>query len=134
MISHFRVLLIEEDDAEYLLVKNLLSEISSVQIALDRAATCESGLEAIYRSTHDVVLLDYSPETRIGVDFLREATAKGCSIPVILLTGRDCSGIDFRTLESGVSDILDKGRLTADLLERSIRCSIEKRRAELELV
>ncbi len=134
MKSHFRVLLIEKDDDEYLLVKKLLSEISSVQIALDRAATCESGLEAIGRSEHDVVLLDYSPGTRAGGDLLREVAAKHCSIPVILLAGSDCGGIDFGALEPGVSDILDKGRLTADLLEHSIRCSIQKRRSELEIV
>src|SRR5205823_5004967 len=68
-----------------------------------------------------------------GLDLLAEARRRGCGGPVILLTGQNDWEVDLAAMESGAADFLEKGRLDATLLERSIRYTLQQRRHEADL-
>jgi len=55
------------------------------------------------------------------------------AVPVIFLTGHADYGVDVEAMRAGASDYLVKGQISADLLERSIRYAIERRRLEHQL-
>lgn len=131
--SHLKILVIEDDEDDFVIIKNLLQEIGSPRFDLDLAQTYDSGVEAICRAEHDAVLLDYYLGERNGLDLLREVAAKGCPVPIILLTGLEDSAVDIDAMNAGAADYLTKGQITSNLLERSIRYSISRKRAELEL-
>ena len=70
---------------------------------------------------------------RTGLELLAEAMQRTCHGPVILLTGQSMLEIDMAAMEQGVADYLEKGRLDATILERSIRYAIQQARYEAEL-
>ncbi|MFZ2446261.1 MAG: PAS domain S-box protein [Syntrophobacteraceae bacterium] len=126
------VLLIEKDESEYALVRGLLSESPFTEFKLDWVTSFEAGLEAVCLPCHDAVLVDYTLGERTGIDFLAEAGRKGCDPPMILLRGPD-GEVDSQALDVGAVDCLTKGEISREVLERTIRYAIERKKVEREL-
>ena len=114
-----RVLLVEDDEDDYVIIRYLLAEIE--EFDLEWVTDYGDALEAIAREEHDVCLLDYRLGERSGLELLREASARGYGIPMILLTGQGSREVDLQAMEAGAADYLIKGRIDAHLLERAIR-------------
>jgi PAS domain S-box-containing protein len=129
-----RVLLVEDDEDDYFLAKELFSEFKGWHVHLDWMKNFGSGLEAISRGVHDVCLVDYRLGAQNGIELLRTALERGCKAPIILLTGQGEHQIDLEAMRAGASDYLVKGRLDSGLLERSIRYALERKRAAARAV
>lgn len=129
-----RVLIADDDEDDYVLTRDLLLRIGRPRIQLDWTPTYEGALEAIERNQHDVYLFDYHLGHADGLQLLREAIARGCKAPIILLTGNDNWETDVEAMKAGAADYLVKGQLDARLLERSIRYALERTRAQAELL
>lgn len=128
-----RVLLIEDQETDYLLTRRMLSLIEGQSFELEWAASYQAGLEAIRLGVHDVCLLDYRIGESDGLELLKEARNAGCNAPVILLTGMGDYRVDLEAMRLGAADFLVKDQLTPALLERSIRYAIEQARTLEEL-
>jgi len=124
-----KVLLVEDDEDDYIITRSLLSEISGKRYTLDWVKTFDAGLAAMLRNQHDVCLVDYRLGARNGVELLQTALERGCQTPIILLTGAGEHQVDLEAMQAGASDYLVKGRLEADWLERSIRYAMQRKRA-----
>src|SRR5437763_481272 len=129
-----RVLLVEDDEDDYLLTRDLLRDIPGGHFTLDRAATYEAGLEAVGRNEHDVCLIDYRLGEHTGLELVREAVRRGCRAPLILQTGVSDPEVDREAMRAGAVDFLVKDRLDPQTLERAIRYAIAQKRAENELL
>ncbi|MCI0366112.1 MAG: PAS domain S-box protein, partial [Phycisphaerales bacterium] len=127
--ERLKVLLVEDDEDDYILARGLLAEIKGSRFKLDWISTYEEGLKAMVANKHDVCLVDYRLGARNGIDLLRAAQEQGCQAPIILLTGQGEHEIDLMAMKAGAADYLVKGRLDSGLLERSIRYAIERKRA-----
>ena len=126
--GRLKVLLVEDDEDDYVLLRDLLSEIEGARFDLEWVKTFAAGLEAIRRNEHDVYLLDHYLGPRTGLELLRRAVEMGCQAPVIMLTGLGGHEIDLKAMQAGASDYLVKGRIDERLLERSIRYSLRHKR------
>src|SRR5258708_6973551 len=124
-----KILVVEDDEDDYIIARDLLSEIPGYRVALDWANTYASGLEAMVLNQHEVVLVDYRLGAENGVALLRAALERGCQAPVILLTGAGQHEIDIEAMQAGAADYLVKAELRADTLERSIRYAVQRKRA-----
>ncbi|AFZ11945.1 PAS/PAC sensor hybrid histidine kinase [Crinalium epipsammum PCC 9333] len=125
-----RVLLVDDDEDDYILTAEWLSEIQRAKFTLEWVATYDAALEIIAKKEHDVYLLDYRLGEYNGLELLQEAIALGCQAPIILLTGQGDHEIDLIAMKAGAADYLDKSKLGAQLLERSIRYAIERKQSE----
>ena len=125
-----RILLVDDDEDDYLITEDHLLEIASRSFQLDWAPDYATAVEAIARQEHDVYLIDYRLGQETGLDLLRWAMANGYKTPFILLTGQGDHQIDLEAMEAGAADFLVKGQIDARLLERSIRYAVERHRAE----
>ena len=128
----FRLLLIEDDENDYRLIRTRLSK-SFEGVNLDWANSYEGGLDALCRVDYDACLLDYALGDRTGLDLLTEAREKGAGAALILLTGHGGSEIALKAIEAGASDYLAKDEINSGALERSIRYAVERKKAEVEL-
>lgn len=128
-----RILLVEDDEEDYLITRGLLGEIQTWRVKLEWVSSFEAGLEQIEGRRHDVCLIDYRLGARDGLELLRSATERGCGAPMILLTGLDDHEIDMAAMKAGAADYLCKARIDAELLERSIRYALEHHRAQVML-
>jgi len=125
-----RILLVDDDEDDYVLVRNMLSEALSSKHQLEWLSTYDAALEAMKQGQHDVYLLDYRLDKRSGMELLQEAMKSGCRAPIIFLTGHGDYEIDLEAMKSGAADYLLKDQINPVLLERSIRYAIERRRTE----
>jgi signal transduction histidine kinase len=123
-----RLLLVEDDEDDYILVKKFLSEGSSLKYTLDWVDTYEEGLSALNQGNHEVCLLDYRLGGRNGLDFLQESQEGGSQVPIIILTGQGNQDIDLEAMRLGAADYLIKDQINSDQLARSIRYAIEHKR------
>ncbi len=123
-----RVLLVEDDEDDYFLTRELLAEIPGAGFELEWAAGYDAGAEAVRADRHDVYLFDYRLGEHDGLELLRAAVARGCRAPAILLTGQGEREVDLEAMKAGAADYLVKGRIDADALDRAIRYAIERKR------
>ena len=128
-----RILLIEDQESEYLLTKRMLSTIEGQAFELEWAPSYSTGLAAILRAAHDVCLLDYKINNSDGLEILRESQKSACKAPVIILTAMGDYRLDVEAMQLGAADFLVKDQLTPTLLERSIRYAIAQARTLEEL-
>ncbi len=139
-MDHLKVLLIEDDEDDFVFTRDLLSEIDGERFEIEWARTYDLGLSRVLGSHFDVCLLDFRLGARTGLDLLREArqgNGGGAPVsltPIILMTGQGDQAIDMEAMRSGAADYLVKGEIDAALLERSIRYAVQQRRMEEERV
>lgn len=129
-----KVLLVEDDEDDYVLIRDLLAEIGESKYWLDWAASYDDALSRIASEHYDVWLLDYRLGARTGLDLLRETVQQGYAVPVLLLTGQGDREVDLQAAQLGASDYLSKQelKLCPTLLERAIRYTIAIKRQEQE--
>ncbi len=129
----FKVLLVDDDEDDYLITRDLILQIRGRQYHLDWVNNYDDGLTAVGRREHDLCLLDYRLGARTGLELLRETRSVNDRAPIILLTGQGDQEIDIEAMKAGASDYLVKSRLSADTLERAMRFAVERKRAQESL-
>jgi signal transduction histidine kinase len=122
------VLLVEDDEDDYTLVRDLLSEVKHVEYEVQWVPKYEEALKAIEEPTHDVCLLDYRLGERNGLDLLYEAIGRSYCVPIVFVTGQGDFDVDMEAMKAGAADFLVKGQINGPLLDRSIRYAIEQRK------
>ncbi|HEX8681636.1 MAG TPA: PAS domain S-box protein, partial [Ardenticatenaceae bacterium] len=123
-----RVLLVEDDEDDYILLRETLAEIRSTRYDLDWVQSYDEGLEALRRQAYDICLLDYRLGSRNGLELLQEPEVLESDTAFILLTGQGNRELDLEAMEAGAADYLVKGEISAALLERSIRYAVDHKR------
>ena len=120
-----RVLLVEDDEEDYMITRDLFEEIPDHRYNIEWIDTYESALPVILEQRHDVYMLDYHLGARDGLELLSEALAAGCRAPMIMLTGQGGRQVDLEAMRLGAYDYLVKGHITPQMLERAIRYALE---------
>lgn len=123
-----RVLLVEDNEDDYVLTREMFAEIPKGYYELDWVADYESGLSAIEENCHDLYLFDNRLAAHTGLELLRNATEIGVQAPIIMLTGVANRELDEQAMHEGAADFLVKSDLTSEILERSIRYATERQR------
>ncbi|HEY0893345.1 MAG TPA: response regulator, partial [Cellvibrio sp.] len=132
-MHNIKLLIIDDDEDDFLLVKDLLEDISQTCI-LDWASTYEEGQRLLAEDRHDLCLMDYKLGARDGIELLKFSNEVGFSGPVILLTGMHQVEVDRQALQAGAVDYLVKSKLSAEQLARAIRYALARREVERERV
>jgi PAS domain S-box-containing protein len=128
-----KVLLVDDDEDDYVITRDLISQIRERRYQLDWINSYDAAVPAIRRQEHDICLLDYRLGERTGLELLRESQSLNIRAPMILLTGQGDHEIDLEAMKAGAADYLVKGQLNANTLERAMRYAIEGKRAEERL-
>ena len=127
------IMLVEDDEDDFVLTREALSEIFAGDFKLDWVTTWDEALKALKDDPYDVCLVDHNLGARTGLELVREATVRGIGVPFIMLTGQDSREIDLEASHAGVADYLVKSEITAPLLERAIRYAQERKKIENRL-
>jgi signal transduction histidine kinase len=128
-----RVLLVEDDEEDYLLTAALFRRMRLGAYQLDWTSDPAEALADMRAQRHDVYLLDYRLGAVTGVELLRQVQSAGSSVLAIMLTGMGEEEADREALEGGAADYLEKDGLNAKTLERAIRYAMMQRRHEAAL-
>jgi signal transduction histidine kinase len=121
-----RILLVEDDEDDYVIIRHILSKIEGQTFQLDWVSTCQEAVEKATLNQHDVCLVDYLLGERNGIELTNDFQRHGCQAPVILLTGQGSHELDMKAMKEGMADYLEKIELSPTLLERAIRYAIDR--------
>jgi len=127
------VLLVEDNPADARLVSEMLGTYGG-----------EFRLESFHRvgdacdhmlgdGRADCVLLDLSLPDAAGLEGLSQVRSTAPDVPVIVLTGLSDDRVALQAVQSGAQDFLRKDQVHGELIARSIRYAIERKRGEVEL-
>src|SRR5271157_4508342 len=89
MQTTVRVLLVDDEESSFLLLRRLLDKVPGKIFATEWAASYEAGLSALKENRHDVCLLDFRLGARTGLELLLEAIARGVQTAMLVLTTHD---------------------------------------------
>jgi GAF domain-containing protein len=128
-----KVLLIEDVPAHTQLIKDMLAWARGSAFSLETANRLSTGLEHLADKPTDVVLLDLSLPDCQGLDTFTRVQEQAPHIPVVVLTGLDDKELAIQAAREGAQDYLLKGDVDTDLLTRTLRYAIERKRAEEEI-
>ncbi len=127
------ILLVDDDEEDFLITRDILSDIRDTTYLLTWVESYEEAVEALQQNRYDVYLIDYRLGGRTGLELIKEALDLGCQSPMILLTGVDDLETDTRAMQLGAADFLVKSQINADQLGRSIRYSLQQSRNLIQI-
>jgi diguanylate cyclase (GGDEF)-like protein len=123
-----RVLLIEDSEDDYRRVCGLLAAARHASFVLEWARSVKDATMRLAAGAYDVCLIDQGLPDGEGLELVRAAHNRGQRAPLIMLTGCSTLQLDLEAMALGVSDFLDKSRVDATLLERTIRYALARQR------
>jgi len=121
-----QILLIDDDEDDYLITRDLLQDSSPISIQMDWESSMDGGLAALDTGTYAVALVDLRLGPDSGIDLIQKAWARSITTPFIVLTGQGDEELDVHAVELGVADYLVKGMVDGQTLIRSIRYAIDR--------
>ena len=126
VVTARHVLLVEDDDGDALLVRELLSD-GLPGATVERVSSLAEAKERAHAA--DCVLLDMGLPDANGTQGVEELTARAPGTAIVVLTGADSERLGVGSVMAGAQDYLVKGRVDDQLLARSVRYAIERQRA-----
>src|SRR6478735_7111283 len=123
-----RILLVEDDDGDALLVEELL-DISGAHVEITRAPTLAEALRTDLQ-TIDCVLLDLDLPDAQGLSALHRLKTDRTDLAVLVLTGLDDEQRGNEAVGAGAQDYLVKGQIDGTGLARAVRYAVERLRAD----
>jgi diguanylate cyclase len=128
-----KILFIDSEEGEYLLIADLLSQIHHTDYQLVWHPRLGGALHAMLADDYDLVLLDYYWGDENARDLLKEAKAQACQAPIVVMTDEMETEVDRDAIRGGAADYLIKGQIDNQSLERTLRYAIERKRTEQHL-
>ncbi|HVV07776.1 PP2C family protein-serine/threonine phosphatase [Amycolatopsis sp.] len=122
-----RLLLVEDDDGDALLVQELLGEVDA-EVQVRRVRSLAEAKPVLTGS--ECVLLDLGLPDTHELDGLRWLQQHVPEVAVIVLTGLSDEYLGEEAVRTGAQDYLVKGQVDGRLLNRVIRYAVERLRAE----
>src|SRR5882724_8986861 len=94
--DRIRVLLIEDDEDDYLLTTSLLSEIKGQSYDVHWSKNYPTGLAAASQNEHDVCLVDYRLGAHDGIELMRSAGSGAALCRLFCSPARESTKSTFR--------------------------------------
>ncbi|MBU0569059.1 response regulator [bacterium] len=129
------ILLIEDNSYDVEVIKRALDKATGATFDLVCAVRLSEGLTILARGGIACLLLDLGlPDSR-GIDTFTQVYAQAKDIPIVILSGLEDESLAIETLSKGAQDYLVKGKdyLNTELLTRSIRYAIQRKKTEQDL-
>lgn len=126
MSSTIHVLLIDDDEDEFVILQDLLADEQDFLVHWTDGY--DDALRSMCRSEYDVYLVDYRLGAYNGLDLAYQAMLCGCHSPIILITGMGDQTVPAQAFETGVANYLHKDAIEKGTLINTILASLEQPR------
>ena len=131
--AKIKVLLIEDDEDDVLLIREYLAEVKNFDFEVSWEPDSLLARKRMLEGGHDIFLIDYRLGSENGLDLIKFIQDKGVLTPAIILTGQGDLKVDIDASSYGASDYLVKTELNPSMLERSIRYALSQFKIVREL-
>ncbi len=121
-----KILLVEDNPADADLLAELLEVSVGVEWELVSVEFLHSAIAQLSKQPFDIVLLDLSLPDSHGLETLTRLREVAPDTAMVVMTGLDDEAIGLKSVRLGSQDYIVKGRITTQLLVRTIRYAIER--------
>ena len=128
-----QILLLEDNPGDARLLQRIFAADRTTRTEIICADRLSKALAQLSARAIDAVLLDLSLPDSTGLDSLKQVRTHAPNIPIVLLTGLDDEKNALEAMRLGAQDYLVKGRVDGEVLIRTMRYAIERKRAESAL-
>lgn len=129
-----RVLLVDDDEEDYLIIRNFISKIHDSPFKLEWISSIEEAARVIVQEIHDIYLVDYRLGHEDGLELLGRFNLVKRPEPFIILTGAGDERVERKAMRMGVADYLVKNTLDSELLSRVLHYSLQRKLFEAQRV
>lgn len=130
-LSHqMKVLLVEDNPADARLLREAMRDAGTPPAQMVHVQRMSEALKRLASVRFDVILLDLTLPDTEGMETIRTMRGHDGGAPIVVLTGLDDQEVAMRALREGAQDYLVKGQSDSQLLMKSMRYAIERKRAE----
>lgn len=126
-------LLIEDNDDDVGLISEILADASGAGFELTCADRIGKACAHLEKSKFDIILMDLGLPDSDGIESFRKIYAQAEATPIVVFTIYDDETNGTNAVREGAQDYLVKGKVDGELLVRSIRYAIERKRSEMEI-
>jgi len=134
LINNLNILIVEDNEQDFLVIKALLDKIYGSALKLrwaDSSATALDILDSKTEDFFDICFVCNKHGSTEGLTLvLKIRNDNMCKAPIIFITSRDDIEIDKLAMIAGAADYLVKQNITERELERAARYAINKRKSE----
>ncbi|MGB7323566.1 MAG: diguanylate cyclase [Rubripirellula sp.] len=131
MKKHINVLLVEDQEAEAILVSRLLSQSEYGKFSVTVAGTLATAIESLAENHFDACLLDLGLPDGHGIESLRQVRGVDGCIPIVVLTGDDNENTGLTAIETGAQDFLAKDYVSSRSVSRALLFAIARQNTML---
>lgn len=128
-----RVLLVEEDEAEARAARDMLQQAEHGQIEVTHVTRLSTALRRLEKESFDAILLDGGLVDTHGLDTLDLVQAALARMPIVVLSDVHDPGLERKTIQRGIQDVVVKAQWTPEQLVRSVHHAVDRKRAEQNL-
>jgi len=132
--QNIRALLVEDDEEDAAIFCRYVRRLREQEVYVEHVASEDEGWTRLSDEQFDLIFIDLNLGIGgSGINLLRRLRADKVDIPAIIVTG---SGDEMKAVEamkSGAYDYLVKENLNPDLLDRSLRYAIDRKRTQAAL-
>jgi signal transduction histidine kinase/DNA-binding NarL/FixJ family response regulator len=129
-----RILLIEDNDDDVVLVREMLSAAGRDCFELDWVDRVSLGKHNLATARPEAILLDLSLPDSSGLDTFEKIHAAAPEVATVVLSGLDDNEVAINAVRLGAQDYLVKGQFDHNLLIRSLHYALERKRTEAKLL
>jgi len=127
----FKVLLVEDNQAEAELIEELLLETNVNRAESQRlSVSCTDRLskaqELLVGEHFDVILLDLSLPDSQDLSTIVKIQEYSLNTPIVVLTARNDEELAVQSIQAGAQDYLVKRKIDSEVLIRSLRYAVER--------
>ena len=131
--NEIKVLLVEDNPGDVGLMRANLDDSRYHSVSMLHADRLQAAVEMVLSEQPDAILLDLGLPDSSGLDTVDSMVKAAGPIPIVVLTGYSDESLGLEAVSRGAQDYLVKGEGDSVSLERSLRYSIQRRRALEEL-
>jgi two-component sensor histidine kinase len=127
------ILLVEDDNNDELLLREMLNASGYLHFTLTVAARLSEARAAMAAKEFDIILCDLSLPDGRGLDAVEMLRAAVPAPPIVVLTGLKDEAMAIAAIQAGAQDYLVKDTTGAELLVRTLRYALERARIQEHL-
>jgi DNA-binding response OmpR family regulator len=126
--STLKILLIEDNLAEARLLQEFIKLTKSQNFSLVHVQKLQEGINKLNNEKYDVILLDLTLPDSQGLASIPQLLQQNPSNPIIVLTNTNDEELAIEAVKQGEQDYLVKRHVNPDILVRSCRYAIERKK------
>ena len=134
MKKELKILLVEDNEGDVRIIKELLKEQSYMTFNVTQAGTLSDAVNKLTVNAFDTILLDLGLPDSTGYEtFSKLITLYPNLTAIIILTGLNDTETGLKAVYRGAQDYIIKGQIDSEKLVKSIIYSFERQRLNIEL-